>query len=167
MYTLDGKPISPDVGFEHGGVVYPPGWVRSATPKERDGLGLRWEDDPPPLDLRFYYDNGRRRPIEQPRAMIVADIKARAQSEIYNKYPIWRQLNAVSHGVEIATAELDGRVVTEPEREQLAKYQAMWLEIWRLREHSDALENEVQGLSFADLAKWQQHGWPEQGDLEP
>ena len=44
MFLLDGEPISPDVPFEHDGVVYPPNWITLATPEEREAIvKASWE----------------------------------------------------------------------------------------------------------------------------
>lgn len=56
MFLLDGKPLSPDVPFEHNGVSYPANWLRLSTQLDRDRLGIEEVPDPPaPPDQRFYW----------------------------------------------------------------------------------------------------------------
>lgn len=53
MFILDGRPLSPDVPFEHDGISYPANWLRLATPEERAAIGITEEPDPPTWDQRF------------------------------------------------------------------------------------------------------------------
>ncbi len=55
MFILDGRPLSPDVPFEHDGISYPANWLRLATPEERAAIGITEEPDPAPYDQRFYW----------------------------------------------------------------------------------------------------------------
>jgi len=55
MFILDGKPLSPDVAFTHGGVQYPANWLRLASPEERAAIGITEVPDPAPYDQRFYW----------------------------------------------------------------------------------------------------------------
>jgi hypothetical protein len=55
MFILDGRPLSPDVPFEHDGISYPANWLRLATPEEREAIGITEEPDPAPYDQRFYW----------------------------------------------------------------------------------------------------------------
>lgn len=55
MFILDGKPLSPDVPFEHNGIQYPANWLRLATPEERSAIGIEEVPDPPAYDQRFYW----------------------------------------------------------------------------------------------------------------
>jgi len=55
MYLLNGVPVSPDNAFESGGVAYPPGWIKSATPAEQAAAGITWQDDQPRPDDFYAY----------------------------------------------------------------------------------------------------------------
>lgn len=58
MFILDGRPLSPDVPFEHDGISYPANWLRLATPEEREAIGITEVPDPEPYDQRFYWGPG-------------------------------------------------------------------------------------------------------------
>jgi len=55
MFILDGKPLSPDVPFEHDGIQYPANWLRLASPDERAAIGITEVPDPVPYDQRFQW----------------------------------------------------------------------------------------------------------------
>ena len=55
MYTLDGKPLSPDVAFTHDGIQYPANWLRLVSPEEREAIGIEEVPDAPYYDQRFYW----------------------------------------------------------------------------------------------------------------
>jgi hypothetical protein len=55
MFILDGRPLSPDVPFEHDGISYPANWLRLASTEEREAIGITEEPDPAPYDQRFYW----------------------------------------------------------------------------------------------------------------
>jgi len=55
MFILDGRPLSPDVPFEHDGISYPANWLRLASPEEREAIGITEQPDPAPYDQRFYW----------------------------------------------------------------------------------------------------------------
>ncbi len=55
MFILDGRPLSPDVPFEHDGISYPANWLRLASPEEREAIGITEVPDPAPYDQRFYW----------------------------------------------------------------------------------------------------------------
>lgn len=160
MYLKDGEPISPDVAFEHEDVVYPPGWIYSATPEELAGVGITEVPNPAPVDHRFWYEEGMPRPVEDVQAMYIVEIKARCQHEILLKYPIWHQSNVTSRGVELTYTGM-ARSLTPEETVEAEGFQTVWDDIKSMRAHSDALEAEVMTLTFDELLTWQQHGWPE------
>jgi hypothetical protein len=58
MFILDGRPLSPDVPFEHNQISYPANWLRLASPEERAAIGITEEPDPVPVDQRFWWDTG-------------------------------------------------------------------------------------------------------------
>lgn len=50
-YVLPGgRKVSPDQGFVLGEIQYPPNWLRHASEQDRSGLGITWENDPPPVE---------------------------------------------------------------------------------------------------------------------
>lgn len=53
MFILDGRPLSPDVPFEHDGISYPANWLRCSTPEEREAIGITEVPDPPSWDQRW------------------------------------------------------------------------------------------------------------------
>jgi len=55
MYLLNNAPISPDAQFESNGVLYPAGWIRTATPAEKAVAGITWQDDQPRPDDFYAY----------------------------------------------------------------------------------------------------------------
>ena len=40
MYILEGKPLSLDVPFSHGGTLYPANWLRLSSLQERNAIGI-------------------------------------------------------------------------------------------------------------------------------
>jgi len=40
MYLLDGKTLSADMPFTHGGFNYPPNWIRLSSPEDKAAIGL-------------------------------------------------------------------------------------------------------------------------------
>lgn len=158
MFLLDGEPISSDVPFEVDGVVYPPNWIRSATPEELEAIGITEVPDAPPVDGRFWYEEGVPKPIEEVQAMYLAEIKATCKSEIYRVYPDWMQSNATARGVELTY--IGDRALTPEEEAEVVGFKVMWDGIKAMRAHSDSLEAEMLALTFDELLTWQQHGWP-------
>ena len=55
MFLLDGRPLSPDVAFEHDGISYPANWLRLSTLEEKEAIGITEVPDPPYYDQRFYW----------------------------------------------------------------------------------------------------------------
>jgi hypothetical protein len=55
MFLLDGRPLSPDVAFEHDGIQYPANWLRLSTLEEKEAIGITEVPDPPYYDQRFYW----------------------------------------------------------------------------------------------------------------
>ncbi len=55
MYILDGKPLSLDVPFSHGGTLYPANWLRLSSLQERNAIGISEEAGPKSYDQRFYW----------------------------------------------------------------------------------------------------------------
>ena len=78
MFFLDGKPLPPDVPFEHGGIRYPANWLRLSTAEEKAALGITEVAEQPRPDDRFYWvtDNGDGTYTAVPKNL--ADLKAEA-----------------------------------------------------------------------------------------
>jgi hypothetical protein len=55
MFLLDGRPLSPDIAFEHNGISYPSNWLRLSTLAEKEAIGITEVPDPPYYDQRFYW----------------------------------------------------------------------------------------------------------------
>jgi hypothetical protein len=55
MFLLDGRPLSPDIAFEHKGISYPSNWLRLSTLAEKEAIGITEVPDPPYYDQRFYW----------------------------------------------------------------------------------------------------------------
>ena len=55
MYILDNKPLRLDVPFQHGDIVYPPNWLRLSSQADKEALGIKWVDDQPRPDDRFWW----------------------------------------------------------------------------------------------------------------
>lgn len=56
-YLLNGRRLSLDVPFQHGGVQYPANWLRLASPETRAGIGIVEVEDVE-VDGRFYFGAG-------------------------------------------------------------------------------------------------------------
>ncbi|NBS70529.1 hypothetical protein EBT31_16690 [bacterium] len=55
MFILQGKPLALDRAFTHDGISYPANWLRSASPAEREAIGVTEAPDPAVYDQRFYW----------------------------------------------------------------------------------------------------------------
>ena len=82
MFKLNGKPLSPDVAFEHDGVQYPANWLRLASPSERAAIGITEEPDPPSYDQRFYWGPNNPKDLTQLKSQWIAQTKQTAGSLI-------------------------------------------------------------------------------------
>lgn len=56
--TDDGRSIPLDAPFTLNENQYPANWLRLASEKEKEAIGIRWKPDPEPVDHRFYWDTG-------------------------------------------------------------------------------------------------------------
>ena len=57
MYTLNGRTLNPDEGFQHEGTSYPQNWLRLTSLEEKQAIGITEEPDvvAPWYDQRFYW----------------------------------------------------------------------------------------------------------------
>jgi len=158
---LDGQPISPDNAFEYQDVAYPPNWIRFASPEEREAVGITEVPDPPPVDHRFWYEEGVPRSVEDIQQMFTREIKLMAENEILRAYPDWHQRNVTARGVELSITATT-RSLNAEETAEVDEFTETWTGIKALRAHSDTLEAEMMALTHEQLTTWQQHGWPSQ-----
>ena len=161
----NGKVVTPGRPFEHDGWQYPADWIARASPAQKGALGLLEQPDPRPADSRFYFVSADGdpvpRPLDQIRAGLVADIKAKAHSLIAQVAPEWKQLNLLTRGIEMSF-KLHGKTpLDQNETKETTDAQVVWDKIKAVRQHSDALEAEVYAATFEMLLTWQQHDWPE------
>lgn len=64
-FLLNGQPLSADRAFTDAqGTQYPSNWLRLATDEEKEAVGITWEDDPAPIDYRFYWSAGNPKALE-------------------------------------------------------------------------------------------------------
>ena len=64
-YILDNKTLRVGQAFSTGGNNYPKNWLQLSTQKDRDALGITWEDELVRADDRYYW-NGE---LDNPKAM--------------------------------------------------------------------------------------------------
>ena len=57
MYTLNGRTLNPDEGFQHEGTSYPQNWLRLTSLEEKQAIGIVEVPDvvAPWYDQRFYW----------------------------------------------------------------------------------------------------------------
>jgi hypothetical protein len=64
-YKIGTKTIQLDTPFTtEDGTQYPANWIRLATEEEKSAIGLVWEEDPVPVDTRFYWDTNLPKALE-------------------------------------------------------------------------------------------------------
>lgn len=80
MFILNGKPLSPDVAFEHQGIQYPSNWLRLSSLEERAAVGITEEPDPISVDQRFWWDTGIPKDHDQLVKQWVGQVKQTAGS---------------------------------------------------------------------------------------
>ena len=64
-YNLNDKTLRVGQAFSTGGNNYPKNWLQLSTQKDRDALGITWEDEPVRADDRYYW-NGE---LDNPKAL--------------------------------------------------------------------------------------------------
>ena len=67
-FKLDGKPLAVDVAFSHNDINYPANWLRLASKTEKEAIGITEEEDPKTYDLRFYWDDGTAKALDDVNA---------------------------------------------------------------------------------------------------
>jgi len=67
-FKLDGKPLAVDVAFSHNDINYPANWLRLASKTEKESIGITEEEDPKTYDLRFYWDDGTAKALDDVNA---------------------------------------------------------------------------------------------------
>tara|TARA_R100001509_G_scaffold149656_1_gene108197 strand:+ start:1207 stop:1764 length:558 start_codon:yes stop_codon:yes gene_type:complete len=63
-FLLDGNPLPIDKPFSHKETNYPANWLRLSTKAEKEAIGITEVEDPKIYDLRFYWNDGSPREIE-------------------------------------------------------------------------------------------------------
>lgn len=57
-FLINGQPLSVGRPFtDANGTQYPSNWLRLASEKEKEAIGITFEADPAPVDTRFYWDH--------------------------------------------------------------------------------------------------------------
>lgn len=137
--------------------------LRNLTPEHRAALGFTEVAEAAPVDGRFYFVSGdgpaQPRPVNQVRAMHIGNVKAFAGSLILERYPTFKQMNALARSVELTGI---GQANWSPgEQAEAAALMAVRNWIKSVRDHSDALEAEINAADFETLVGWTAHDWPE------
>ena len=63
-FLLNGNPLAVDVPFRVGDINYPANWLRLTTKAEKEAIGITEVADSPTPDLRFYWENGTPRAVD-------------------------------------------------------------------------------------------------------
>ena len=63
-FLLNGNPLAVDRPFTVGDTNYPANWLRLSTAEEKTALGITEVEDPKVYDLRFYWEDGTARAID-------------------------------------------------------------------------------------------------------
>ena len=68
VYKLNGKALAGGVAFtDSNGTNYPANWLNFSTAEDRAAVptgGIKWEDDPPYYDKRFYWNQSTAKDID-------------------------------------------------------------------------------------------------------
>ena len=68
VYKLNGKALAVGVAFtDSNGTNYPANWLNFSTAEDRAAVptgGIKWEDDPPYYDKRFYWNQSTAKDID-------------------------------------------------------------------------------------------------------
>lgn len=65
MFLLNGKILPEGIAFtDANGIQYPSNWLNLSTQEEKDAIGITWENDPIPVDTRFYWDTNLPKALE-------------------------------------------------------------------------------------------------------
>jgi hypothetical protein len=78
-YKLDNKTLRVGQAFSTGGNNYPKNWLQLSTQKDRDALGITWEDEPVRANDRYYW-NGE---LDNPKAMEDVDAVDEEGNQLY------------------------------------------------------------------------------------
>ena len=63
-FLLNGNPLAVDVPFKVGDINYPANWLRLTTKAEKEAIGITEIADPDVYDLRFYWEDGTPRNLD-------------------------------------------------------------------------------------------------------
>tara|TARA_R110000822_G_scaffold305561_1_gene431373 strand:- start:102 stop:587 length:486 start_codon:yes stop_codon:yes gene_type:complete len=113
-YKLDNKTLRVGQAFSTGGNNYPKNWLQLSTQKDRDALGITWEDEPVRADDRYYW-NGE---LDNPKAMEDVDaVDEDTDEKLVThglKYQMTNQVNQTAGSI---LAQTDWYVIRKTERD--------------------------------------------------
>jgi hypothetical protein len=154
-YNLNDKTLRVGQAFSTGGNNYPKNWLQLSTQKDRDALGITWEDEPVRADDTYYW-NGE---LDNPKAMEdvdavdedgVAIMDEDTGEQLVTHGLKYQMTNQVNHTAGSILAQTDWYVIRKTERDV-----AIPAEVGAQRAHvvaeSDRLETAIAGA--ADVEK--------------
>tara|TARA_R110000744_G_scaffold52091_1_gene111803 strand:+ start:634 stop:1119 length:486 start_codon:yes stop_codon:yes gene_type:complete len=113
-YNLNDKTLRVGQAFSTGGNNYPKNWLQLSTQKDRDALGITWEDEPVRADDRYYW-NGE---LDNPKAMEDVDaVDEDTDEKLVThglKYQMTNQVNQTAGSI---LAQTDWYVIRKTERD--------------------------------------------------
>jgi hypothetical protein len=86
MFLLEGKPLAPGRPFvTSDGTQYPANWLRLASKKQKEAIGITEAPDPRPYDQRFYWgysETGKliEKDLDQLKTQWISTVKQTANS---------------------------------------------------------------------------------------
>lgn len=150
-YKLDNKTLRVGQAFSTGGNNYPKNWLQLSTQKDRDALGITWEDEPVRANDTYYW-NGE---LDNPKAMedvdavdedgvAIMDTNTGEQLVTHGlKYQMTNQVNQTAGSI---LAQTDWYVIRKTERDV-----AIPADVVTQRAHvvaeSDRLETAIAGAA--------------------
>ena len=150
-YKLDNKTLRVGQAFSTGGNNYPKNWLQLSTQKDRDALGITWEDEPVRANDTYYW-NGE---LDNPKAMedvdavdedgvAIMDTNTGEQLVTHGlKYQMTQQVNQSAGSI---LAQTDWYVIRKTERDV-----AIPADVVTQRAHvvaeSDRLETAIAGAA--------------------
>ena len=142
-YNLNDKTLRVGQAFSTGGNNYPKNWLQLSTQKDRDALGITWEDEPVRADDRYYW-NGE---LDNPKAMEDVDaVDEDTDEKLVThglKYQMTNQVNQTAGSI---LAQTDWYVIRKTERDV-----AIPADVVTQRAHvvaeSDRLETAIAGAA--------------------
>ena len=139
-YNLNDKTLRVGQAFSTGGNNYPKNWLQLSTQKDRDALGITWEDEPVRADDTYYW-NGE---LDNPKALEDVDEDTDEKLVTHGlKYQMTNQVNQTAGSI---LAQTDWYVIRKTERDV-----AIPADVVTQRAHvvaeSDRLETAIAGAA--------------------